>query len=198
LGEVNRPGAYVFNKEVRLLEAISLAGGLMPNADLRKITIFRKGEGIITVDLHALLKLKKKEYNLSLKPKDTIYIPDNTENYVYVIGEVNIPGIYRIENTLTLLKAITLAGSPKDSASLKYTKLIRQNKEGPKIINIDLKKLTKNPEDLQEIILKPGDIIYLPPTKIAKFNKILDQIMPLFTALFYTTETTYNIREFNR
>lgn len=198
LGQVNRPGTFILDHDVKILEAISLSGGFLPNADLKKAVVFRENIGVLPINLHNLLNLKEFEYNISLKPNDTIYIPNNNDNFVYVIGEITTPGIYQIENNLTLLKAITLAGSPKKSARLQFTKLIRQSENGPIIINVDLKNLVSKPEDIQEIILKPGDIVYLPPTKLAKFNKVLDQVMPLFTALFYTTETTYNIRELRK
>lgn len=198
LGQVSRPGTFILDHDIKILEAISLAGGLLPNANLKKAVIFRENTGVLPINLHDLLNLKKFEHNISLKPNDTIYVPNNNDNFVYVIGEVATPGIYQIETDLTLLKAITLAGSPKKSAMLQSTKLIRQSEKGPVIIDVNLKNLVSKPEDIQEIILKPGDIIYLPPTKLTKLNEVLSQITPLLTSLFYATETTYIIRRFSR
>ncbi|MDI6786209.1 MAG: polysaccharide biosynthesis/export family protein [bacterium] len=198
LGQVNRPGPYILDHKIKVLEAISLAGGFLPNADLKKAVVFRENIGVLPINLFSLLNLKKLEYNIFLSPNDTIYIPDNNANFVYVIGEINAPGIYQITDNLTLLKAITLAGGPKKSAILQSVKLIRQSPNGPMITNVNLKNLTSKPEDIQEIFLNPGDIVYLPPTKLAKFNNALEQLMPLFTALFYTTGTTYNIREIRK
>jgi polysaccharide biosynthesis/export protein len=56
LGEVARPGSYELQGEMRLLDALSLAGGPTPKADLRRITLTRTGQtDPETVDLQELL-----------------------------------------------------------------------------------------------------------------------------------------------
>ncbi|MBU2599130.1 polysaccharide export protein [bacterium] len=195
IGQVNKSGVFTLDRDIKVLEAISWAGGFLPDADTRKALIFREKVGVVSLDLYSLLNLKKNENNILLKPNDILYIPNNKDNFVYMIGEVKNPGIYPLEDKLTLLKAIILAGNPKDSAMLPFTKVIRQTEKGIEIINVDLKDLALKPEHLNEVILQQGDIVYLPPTKLGKLNKILDQAMPLLMTIFYATGTTYNIKE---
>jgi polysaccharide export outer membrane protein len=45
LGEVLRPGSYEIQGEARVLDAISLAGGPTPKADMNRVTLGRSGQG---------------------------------------------------------------------------------------------------------------------------------------------------------
>jgi polysaccharide export outer membrane protein len=56
LGEVARPGSYELQGAMRLLDALSLAGGPTPRADLRRVTLTRTGQtDAETIDLQELL-----------------------------------------------------------------------------------------------------------------------------------------------
>ncbi len=76
-GEVHSPGAYPFEAQIDLVEAISFAGGPTSSADLKKVRVLRKGnpEGLLRrVDL----KHSVEEGNPSpflILSDDTIIIP---------------------------------------------------------------------------------------------------------------------------
>ncbi len=76
-GEVVRPGPILLRSPVRLLQGISMAGGLTPFGGRTGIIIYRKtaqGEKIIEVSYKDLLSGKKPEDNLMLEPGDTVVV----------------------------------------------------------------------------------------------------------------------------
>jgi polysaccharide export outer membrane protein len=76
-GEVVRPGPILLRSPVRLLQGISMAGGLTPFGGRAGIIIYRKtaqGEKIIELSYKDLLTGKKPEDNLTLEPGDTVVV----------------------------------------------------------------------------------------------------------------------------
>lgn len=73
-GEVGRPGAYQLISKITVLEALSLAGGLREFADAKGIRIMRGGDQL-KFNYKDVIKGKKKEQNVELKPGDHIIVP---------------------------------------------------------------------------------------------------------------------------
>ena len=78
LGEVSSPGKYVVKSGTTFLQAITLAGGFTPFASTSNITLLRKGkegkETAVRINYKDILA-GKLEYNILLKPGDTIIVP---------------------------------------------------------------------------------------------------------------------------
>jgi polysaccharide export outer membrane protein len=77
LGEVARPGPVTPKSQVRLLQAISMAGGITPFGGKKKIVIFRKtpsGEKAIEVSYEAIISGKKPDDDLVLQSGDTVVV----------------------------------------------------------------------------------------------------------------------------
>jgi polysaccharide export outer membrane protein len=82
LGKVNSPGVFTPGRTVNVIEALALAGGPAPLANLRKITVMRRaGGGIQTYhfNMRKVLKGHSKEVNLkdlqALETGDVILVP---------------------------------------------------------------------------------------------------------------------------
>ncbi len=78
LGAVRSPGAYSVKAAETVIEALSISGGPLPNADLRKVRITRPtSTGAISyqLDLYGYLHEAKPVANLELKTGDTITVP---------------------------------------------------------------------------------------------------------------------------
>lgn len=73
-GEVGRPGAYQLISKITVLEALSLAGGLREFADAKGIRIMR-GTDQLKFNYRDVIKGKKREQNVELKPGDHIIVP---------------------------------------------------------------------------------------------------------------------------
>src|SRR4029079_6709809 len=80
-GEVAKPGPYVLTAPTSVLQLIALAGGLQEFAKKKDILILRMEAGrqvTFTFDYASVLKRKKLQQNIFLKPGDTIVVPEQT------------------------------------------------------------------------------------------------------------------------
>ncbi len=78
VGNVNQPGVYEIDREINVLQAISMAGGFTEWAKKSKIKIFRKHGGVekvIKVNYNKIISGKHPELNIPLQPGDSIVVP---------------------------------------------------------------------------------------------------------------------------
>ncbi|MDZ4164822.1 MAG: SLBB domain-containing protein [Smithellaceae bacterium] len=157
LGEFTRPGLIQLRGNSTLLEVVSNAGGITPNAgetlfiqrSAAKDNPDRKGDITLSVDLTKLLEEGDRALNLPVLDGDSIYVPK--ASFVYVMGEVKSPGAYKITRGLTVLRSITLAGG--------FTKLANKNKTK---ITRKVDKVEKTIDAKMDHLVLPDDIILVP------------------------------------
>jgi polysaccharide export outer membrane protein len=158
-GEVNRPGAYPAIGQRRLFDLISAAGGLTDRAG-RNVTIEHRGNPGQKVELQLSSNLTEDtQDNVDVFPGDTIIV--SRAGIVYVVGDVNRPSGFRIEdNSLTVLKALALVGGGTRTASLSKTRILRPTPNGTQEIPVNLKKIlyAKAPD----MALVKGDVLFIP------------------------------------
>jgi polysaccharide export outer membrane protein len=78
LGQVTRAGAYPLVPDMTVMQALSIAGGFTPYANMKKINVMRKENGadkIFAVNYKEVVKGRKAEQNIHLKAGDTIVVP---------------------------------------------------------------------------------------------------------------------------
>jgi polysaccharide export outer membrane protein len=78
IGQVNRPGEFVVNPQVDVMQALSLAGGTTPFADLNSIRILRRSgaqQRAIGFNYGEVEKGKRLEQNIVLQPGDVLVVP---------------------------------------------------------------------------------------------------------------------------
>lgn len=173
LGQVNRPGLHEIKFGDRVMEAIAQAGSFTDMAYLEGATITHQATNeSAPLDLKALFYGGDMSKNVVLQDGDTIYIPEDTVNKYYVLGEVMRPGMFRLKDNVTVVDAITNAGGPTQRGSIKATCIIRGNPENPQRIKIDITKLVKGSDLSQNVPLQPGDVVYVPETSKPDWNKI--------------------------
>jgi polysaccharide export outer membrane protein len=143
VGEVRSPGAYAMSGNMRLVEALALAGSTLPTASGEAVVVHASNESLVveaarSVDLNdrnsdpdrlARVDLRELEngdlnQNVALRNGDTVFVL-RAEN-VYVFGQVRSPGAYplRQKNT-TVLQALSLAGGVTDRGSTGRIQIIR-------------------------------------------------------------------------
>ena len=77
-GRVAKPGVYLINQYVDVLQALSMAGGLTPFAERGKIKILRREDGqerVLLFNYKEVEKGKNLGQNIRLKPGDTVVVP---------------------------------------------------------------------------------------------------------------------------
>jgi polysaccharide export outer membrane protein len=81
IGQVKEPGSYPLSeREVTLVEAISMAGGFTPIASRNRTRIIRVEEGvekIIEVKVDAITEAGKKIHDVFIQPNDIIVVPES-------------------------------------------------------------------------------------------------------------------------
>ena len=103
---------------------------------------------------------------------------------VYVVGDVNKPGGYVMDNTgnLSVLQALALAGGTVSTASLNNSKLIRTTSKGREESPLQLKKILTS--QLADPYLQADDIIFIPASAAKTAGKrTLDAIVLTATGL---------------
>jgi polysaccharide biosynthesis/export protein len=96
---------------------------------------------------------------------------------LYVLGEVERPGAYDIASVPNVMNALTLAGGFRRSGELEEIAVFRnEGLERPISFKVDLKRALKAGVSLTNIKLKPGDIIYVPKTRLDERNDIIEKV----------------------
>jgi polysaccharide export outer membrane protein len=149
LGNVNKPGRYPLDAlNVKLTDLISTAGGIAPTgSDL--VTIVSQNGTKSDVDLAAMFRAGDLSKNVELAPGDTIYV--HKAPMVYVYGEVQKGGAYRVEPNMTVMQAIALGGGITPRGTQRGIKLSRRDAKG-EVHRIDV-ALTDP--------VQPDDVIYV-------------------------------------
>jgi polysaccharide export outer membrane protein len=78
IGRVHRPGRFVLNTKINVLQALTMAGGLNPFAKRNKIKIFRKTESkteIFQFEYDDVTGGKHLKQNIELKRGDVVVVP---------------------------------------------------------------------------------------------------------------------------
>jgi polysaccharide export outer membrane protein len=166
-GEVSTPGIYPLMGPHKLYDAISAAGGLTVRAG-QTVTVLHGGrqEGEQVIDLSG--KDSRDKLNVTVSPGDTIIV--SKAGVVYVLGEVNKPGAFLMENntSMSLMKAVALAGSTTKLASLKHAVILRKTSEGTVQIEVSLNDIYHGKSgDLQ---LRGEDIVFVPLSNLKNYG----------------------------
>lgn len=158
LGEVAHPGTVQYVEGLRIVDAVSAAGGPTAEADLSNSVLYtRKGQtGSKQVDLAAMWKDPTNADNTIMNPGDTIVI--ERAPLIYIGGEVRQPGAFPSRSGYSIMDYIGLAGGFTTEADTKA--VVITGRDG-KVTQVDMQS-----QDLayrlQGITIKSGDSIYVP------------------------------------
>lgn len=129
-----------------------------------------------------LITAKLQEYIRNPQVELTV----NAAGRVMVLGEVNLPGLYAMQPNLTVMEAIMKAGSyEKDNARLRSVVLVRGTKGAEEVKKLNLHKLITKGDRSDDLLVKPGDLIYVPKTIIADLTKFKDEVYR-WVSLYYS------------
>lgn len=159
IGGFGKPGVLQLTADLTLLQAISLVGGVTPEADGEKGFLLRRDRKT-PIDFSRLAQRGDLSQNPKLEPGDSVVVP--LAEAVYVSGEVKKPGPVKYAGDLTLLKALTEAGGLTPLAAGGRVDIIRGGPEKRDRIRVDLDRIMRSPHTNQDVRLHPNDIITVP------------------------------------
>ena len=154
-GQVNQPGEYQLSGDMTLLSALAKAGSVTAGAGTEAVIVRASRPGadgtpgdpeIIRVDLGEL-QAGNLAMNVALRDGDTINVPKALS--VFVSGHVKNPGGYAVEDGMTVLQVLSLAGGLTDRGSDRRINVIR---------TVDGKKKELKGVKLTSVV-QPGDTI---------------------------------------
>jgi len=122
LGQVNKPGMVTMISGASVQEAIVAAGGpVTAKADLSRIRVIYKDAGRVPAmfDLEAFLNEGTMEMMPRLSNGDAVVVLTlEKSRSVKVIGAVQKPGLFTLDEKINLFEAIYLAGGPNEKSDL--------------------------------------------------------------------------------
>src|SRR5262249_33618635 len=104
VGGFGKTGPIQLMRDLTLLQAISMMGGVLPTADAEKSFILRKDK-LIPIDFTKLTQKGDLTQNIKLEPGDTVVAP--VADLVYLQGEGKSVGAIKYTQDLTLLRPIS-------------------------------------------------------------------------------------------
>ena len=151
VGGFAKPGVLQLTGDLTLLQATSLLGGVLPEADGEKGCLLRRNRFTLNGSL-----------TLNPMPLRGFYVVVPLADSVYVSGEVKKPGPVKYAGDLTLLKALTQAGGLTPLAAGSRVEIIRGDPEKKSRIRVDVDRVMRSPDGNQDVRLHPNDIITVP------------------------------------
>jgi polysaccharide export outer membrane protein len=159
LGGISKTTPLQVTQSLTLSQALSLAGGVSPGADLEKAFVLR-GDRVIGVDFARLIQKGDVTQNIQIMPGDTIIVP--IAEAVFVQGEVRAPGIVKFTKNLTVLRAIAQAGGLTQLAAGNRVSVLRSEGDKKQNLRVNVNDVIKNPESTPDMMLQPNDIVIVP------------------------------------
>lgn len=117
-------------------------------------------------------------------------------NRVFVFGEVRSPGAMPMTGPITVLQAVALAGGALETGSLADVRILDwdENRK-PRLRTVDLDRSTGDPGKAADLWLPPNATVYLPPTTIARYGRMIDQVVRrLFLFNGFNIGVSYELR----
>ncbi|MDH5618860.1 MAG: polysaccharide biosynthesis/export family protein [Gammaproteobacteria bacterium] len=185
VGEINTPGVLPLNDvPLTIADAISLSGGLTPNAHKSGVNISRNGK-VFEIDLKALYDHADSSQNLTLQHGDIVNVLDRSQQKVFVMGEVRVPKSVEIINgNLSLAAAIGEAGGVnQNSADSGAIYVVRNTgKDNPEIFHLDARYAT-GMLLAERFEMQAQDVIFVDSAGISQWNRVISQLLPTISII---------------
>jgi polysaccharide export outer membrane protein len=179
IGAVGTPGVHEARGRKTLLEMLSLAGGVRPDAGpVVKITRQRRydpislanareagGDTMVAeINLKSLVEARNPAENIFVEPYDVIAVP--RAELIYVVGNVKKAGSIALggRSTISALEALSLAEGLDLKAAPSRARILRSSEGTPnagrKEIPVNLSKILSGKDT--DVYLQPNDILFVP------------------------------------
>ena len=141
--------------------------------------LLRREGKVYKINLTNTFKNKDEKENFYLKRNDVIFI-DKNSNSIHVFGEVTESGTYFPDMNYSLTELVSSVGVNQLTANAKKVYVIREKFET--FLEVDVFQLDiRNPINLiagKKFKIKKGDIIFVPPAEITKWNRTISLLLP--------------------
>jgi len=168
-------------KPIKLIEA-AIQANFNPNAADKVLGtkgFMRRDNKLYKINLNNAFTSTDDKENFFLKKDDVIFIDRNSES-IHVFGEVTKPGEYYPNKNYSLTELISTSGLNQLTADAKKVYVIREDIDN--FLKVKVYQLNiQNPVNLiagRKFLLQPKDIVFIPPTDIVKWNRVISLLLP--------------------
>ena len=186
LGAVTNPGRVPVPPGMRLADLLAVAGGPVTNqntqilqtlGNLDLARLVREGE---TVPVSVLLAMKgDPKHNIRVRSGDQLYIPPDTEALIMVLGQVGAPQPVAYRQGMRLTEALARAGGVNDRGDRNDVRIVRGPLRAPRMYTASVRDLVNG--KATDVVLAPGDIIYVTRAWYASTGDVLNALAPLIS-----------------
>ncbi|MBA5607582.1 polysaccharide export protein EpsE [Duganella sp. FT3S] len=151
MGQVNRPGRYPIEGKRSVIDMLAVAGGIAQDGG-DTVSLIRKRNGVVTkdvIDIIDMVRSAKFNQDFDLAGNDLIYVERAPRFYIY--GEVQRPGPFRLERSMTVVQALSTGGGLT----------ARGSERGIVIKRRDAKGVVQSIAAKQDDLLQPDDVLYV-------------------------------------
>jgi len=168
-------------KPIKLIEA-AIQANFNPNAADKLLGtkgFLRRDNQLYKINLNNTFTSLDDGENFFLKKNDVIFIDRNSDS-IHVFGELTKPGEYYPNKNYSLTELISTSGLNQLTSNVKKVFVIREDFSSflkIKVFQLDV----SNPVNLvagKKFLLKPKDIVFIPPTEIVKWNRVISLLLP--------------------
>jgi polysaccharide export outer membrane protein len=185
LGSVSKPAVYALQKRTTVLEALSLAGGTLPNAG-NVVTIVRgpasaeaTGNPVGSVQMLQLSNLENgSDLSANTEVKNGDVVSVSAAQLVYVVGSVVKPGGFTMADPssgVSVVQAVALAQGLSSVAS-RHGIIVRQSTSERARVEIPVDIADMMTGKSTDVVLAPNDILFIPSSGTKKTMKALGDV----------------------
>lgn len=134
-------------------------------------------------------------------PQVDINVSSLKSRKVHILGEVKSPGTFTLDQKMLAWEAISQAGGFTTDANQKEVLLVRNENGVARVAALNIHDMLKTGRIDQDIRLRSGDVIYVPPSFIAnlerfmqRFNNIISPFIALERGIILAPEVENVLR----
>ena len=168
-------------KPIKLIDA-AIQANYNPNSADKNYgnkALLRRDNQVYKININNIFQSVDTKDNFYLKKDDVLFV-DRNSDALHVFGEVTKPGVYFPNIDYSLTELISSAGLNSLTANAQKVYVIREDFDSFLKINV-FKLDIRNPINLvlgKRFKLQPKDIIFIPPTTLVKWNRVISLLVP--------------------
>ena len=168
-------------KPIKLIDA-AIQANYNPNSADKNYGnkgLLRRDNKVYKIDINKIFQSTDAKDNFYLKKNDVLFVDRNSEA-LHIFGEVTKPGVYFPNMDYSLTELISSAGMNALTANASKVYVIREDYNSFLKINV-FKLDIRNPINLvlgKRFILQSKDIVFIPPTNLVKWNRVISLLTP--------------------
>jgi len=120
-----------------------------------------------------------------IDPQVSVEITGSPNRKIFVLGEVNTPGVYQFDTPTSAVEAISRAGGFTRDAKQRSILLVRGDLSSPELKKLDFKLFLRGGAWEQNVPLLSGDLMYVPATSFANVERFFGRIEHIIRPIVY-------------